>query len=76
MVIWGREGGTGRDSSPKDMSELLGMMVMFTMLVVVKVLGMWTYVTTWQIIPFKCLQFIKYQSYLNKARKKKPKFSY
>lgn len=43
---------------------------MFSMLVVVKVLGMWTYVTTLQIVTFNCVQFIKYQLYLNKARKK------
>lgn len=45
-------------------------MVMFTMLVVVKVLGVWTYVTTLQIITFNCVQFIKYQLYLNEDRKK------
>lgn len=66
----GTGGWIGKESSPKDMSKLLGMMVMFSMLVVVKVLGMWTYVTTLQIVTFNCVQFIKYQLYLNKARKK------
>ena len=58
-VIWGLEGGwAGKDNSPKDMSKLLGMMVMFTMSVVVKVLRMWIQVTTWHIIYVKCVQFI------------------
>ena len=66
-------GGIGRHHSQRDMSKLLGMTVMFTMLVVVMVSGM--YVATWQTVHFKYVQFIKYQLYFNEVIKK-AKFSY
>lgn len=69
---WGL-GGIGGHHSQRDMSKLLGMTVMFTMLVVVMVSGM--YVATQQTVHFKYVQCIKYQLYFNEVIKK-AKFSY
>lgn len=66
MVGGAWEEGISENGAQTNTSHLLRVMGMFTFLTVVMVTYMYTYIKTYQVVHFKCVQFIVGQLYLSK----------
>lgn len=65
---WGEAGGAER--LQRDTTKLLGVMGMLTILIVVMVLWVYTYVKSYQVVPFKCAVYCTYGLFLKKPEHK------
>lgn len=69
MVAWGRGSREGQEKgiSKGHKKYLVGVINIFTILIVVMGSWVYTYVKIYQIVHLKCVQFIVCQSYLNRG---------